>query len=734
MPPTTSTPAPSTIRNRLNEQKKKQANEIQYAIDQKIKSQKGTENRRKRKAAIKAAKIASDALAVAALTELATTVEVAVDPVLGGHVPTSAPVLTIPLGTDNVNVLTGPAAVDVAAYSVLGGHVPTSTPASTIPIGTAHDVTDAAIASITASITAFQSVVENSMASLNANMTTLADTVAASIAASGDEAMASLNANMTTLADTLAASIAASGDAAVAAINAAATAAVTEAVTKITEATVAVGDNTPAHGAGGKDAAVGVKLASDSYFCEQGCKFSDPTGIGARLPLIVVEIMAPLWKSNVAAKQMATDDPVTTIATDDPVTTIEYNHLRVILPPSSPRDTLPCIIVFLLYQFGIYLGQNKIRTSIRSLDYGLVEYDTSHYSGLREINGHRYEIFMKDNTRTHNSIHTLFRKMLQSLAPHSVDFKDDLDFIVIQMRKCVIEFCNAMAMRDDRIANAITPYKFQNHAIIASYGKVQPQDVHIDLDTREEYQFGILLSDKSSPTCEYKATMHVLSENGSLSEIWPDINLDLDELLRSDEEIQDHLNAYGSVLSNPEQVKRKLTANVGAGGVKKKQKLPTEHKLPIGTLISLPGKVAHGGPFSDGFRAVLFFTGVHEDRNGYNSDKQANRTMLVSNMLVKFFVELTQEQRLYLLNKWHDECLVKDKFGVDNLVHLHVKALGGYLKREKNRDKRKKVMTEFSEFEWTDKNWEDSYNLDRFEVPGHEYLTKEEEEMKLQSK
>ena len=81
--------------------------------------------------------------------------------------------------------------------------------------------------------TTFQSVVENSMSSSNANMSTQADTVAASIAASGDVAIA--------------------------AINAAATAALNEAVTKITEAAVAAGDNTPAHAAGDKDAAVAVR-------------------------------------------------------------------------------------------------------------------------------------------------------------------------------------------------------------------------------------------------------------------------------------------------------------------------------------------------------------------------------------------------------------------------------------------------------------------------------------------
>jgi hypothetical protein len=146
---------------------------------------------------------------------------------------------------------------------------------------------------------------------------------------------------------------------------------------------------------------------------------------------------------------------------------------------------------------------------------------------------------------------------------------------------------------------------------------------------------------------------------------------DLDKKLRSIEAVQNELNSYSDLLSEPVVVRQQPPRN------------RTKNGFPVGTLISLPSRIPHGGPkVARGFRAVLFFTGCPPDAIAYNSDKQANRTTIIGNMLSLGWPVLTKHtDRMFLLRKWLDEGLRKDRYAVANIHHGPLKCLGELLQK-----------------------------------------------------
>lgn len=118
----------------------------------------------------------------------------------------------------------------------------------------------------------------------------------------------------------------------------------------------------------------------------------------------------------------------------------------------------------------------------------------------------------------------------------------------------------------------------------------------------------------------------------------------------------------------------------------------------------------------------MFFTGAPVGVKCYDSDKQANRTMLIGNMIVNSFVGLSTEHRLYLLDRWYKCGLAVDKFAVDNLTHVNLKALGHYLQNETVESLQNMVMKGFAEYGWTNCTWDtyhqrDHYECEHFKVP-----------------
>ena len=110
----------------------------------------------------------------------------------------------------------------------------------------------------------------------------------------------------------------------------------------------------------------------------------------------------------------------------------------------------------------------------------------------------------------------------------------------------------------------------------------------------------------------------------------------LSDKIDSNAQLRQLLNRYGSLLSDSTKVNTNKPAI----------------KYPTGTLLSLPGGVAHAGPKSNGFRAVLFFTGTPDGCPPYDPDVQHCKTTLVSELLRLSWKDMSAEEREYLLSKW----------------------------------------------------------------------------------
>ena len=146
---------------------------------------------------------------------------------------------------------------------------------------------------------------------------------------------------------------------------------------------------------------------------------------------------------------------------------------------------------------------------------------------------------------------------------------------------------------DPRVSTA--DYVMGSHGLIVSYGKVLQQVVHIDLWHTKQFQFGMMFSDKSKGTLEYETIGPDLREaEVNIRTVWPDMLMTLETRIQEDIGLPDLINKFGKLLSPVVCVNNRRGC---------KTKL-----LPAGTLLSLPGGIAHAGPAGDGFREVFFFS------------------------------------------------------------------------------------------------------------------------------
>jgi hypothetical protein len=76
-------------------------------------------------------------------------------------------------------------------------------------------------------------------------------------------------------------------------------------------------------------------------------------------------------------------------------------------------------------------------------------------------------------------------------------------------------------------------------------------------------------------------------------------------------------------------------------------------KLRRGDLLSIPGSVVHGGPAYTGFRAILFFIGHPEGKDGllYNSDLQYSAGTILIDITYDLWEHITPDDRFCLLTR-----------------------------------------------------------------------------------
>jgi hypothetical protein len=95
-------------------------------------------------------------------------------------------------------------------------------------------------------------------------------------------------------------------------------------------------------------------------------------------------------------------------------------------------------------------------------------------------------------------------------------------------------------------AREIVPlcYDMQNFALIVSIGKVDPQNVHIDLSKKKQFQFGMLCSPRGELTLVYKCGDSTFSfeEGENLTKLWTDLPSGMQRKLDDFPKVQELLN------------------------------------------------------------------------------------------------------------------------------------------------------------------------------------------------
>ena len=365
---------------------------------------------------------------------------------------------------------------------------------------------------------------------------------------------------------------------------------------------------------------------------------------------------------------------------------VEYTEIKAIPPPTRAPEGL-----IFLRAMNEYMRENL----------GLVEKEFERYApladssipmtGIRLIHGDRYKVLV---TETAGQGTGIIDWLLGEVEKAQTDVTTAIPRAKIELiRKSIIVFANAMALKDERVSVATV---FQNHALIVSFGKCQQQDVHIDLDKKGHFQFAMLCTDQVLGTKEYTPQRPLLGARCNLRDVWSDVPTPLANFLQKQPETKALLHGFGRLLS------------VSADNTDVDESPP----LPLGTLLSLPGEVVHAGPGAESLRAVMFFTGTPTGEAPYTSEIQHTRTTLIGEIIMYSWIPLQQKpdyakNRSYLLRKWIEIGLDKDNFALNSMHHVHLIKLATAIMNTKDKIGKENLVQALASQIWQEDDWGD---------------------------
>ena len=357
---------------------------------------------------------------------------------------------------------------------------------------------------------------------------------------------------------------------------------------------------------------------------------------------------------------------------NDDSTSKLYLRGQLVLPPLNWVDTDVTVLAVLkgLHDYLQKKWKSKELKFIRVLAHSKDQHPED--TGVRYLNGNRYELYVKVDKMSHSGF---ARALLLSERYRLKNPAIDMDH-VRGLIENVVCFATKRAKTLEQLSSG---YVFQNFGYIFSHGKVERQDVHIDLADEGHHQMGLLCSPNCPLTTVYTWSGSTVNEGESLSNVW-EMPQGLADKLNECQEVQGVLNGFGRLLSTTLSKVNVATQKKG-------------WRPPMGTLLCLPSRVPHCGPqvnATTGIRAVLFFTATPEGGTPYNPDIQLCRTTVVAQILVYVWLKLTHDERKYMLTQWWETGLKLDKEASrTNLVHGPLKvmalALASLKKDEKKR-------------------------------------------------
>ena len=365
---------------------------------------------------------------------------------------------------------------------------------------------------------------------------------------------------------------------------------------------------------------------------------------------------------------------------------LTYNEMVAIAPPNKDTEGLS-----LLRSMDEYMRANIELVRDEFERYVELKNSSIAMAGIRRINGGRYEVFVDESMGQGTGV---FDWILGEVEKKRTNSSAVVRRARIElMRRSIIVLANKCALKDLRVR---VDTVFQNHAMIVNLDTCIQQDVHIDLDKKGHFQFGLICTDQVHGTKEYVPQEPVLGVQCNLLDIWSDIPKQLARFLAKDEDSKRLLKGFGRLLSVKDD--------------SSEEKSPA---LPLGTLLSLPGEVVHAGPGAEGLRAILFFTGTPNGETPYSSEIQHSRTTLLGEIIMLTWMDLQRMQdyarnRKYLLRKWNEIGLVRDNFALDNMHHSHLIEFAKAIKNAKNPDAKDALMEALAAEVWEERDWGDA--------------------------
>lgn len=325
------------------------------------------------------------------------------------------------------------------------------------------------------------------------------------------------------------------------------------------------------------------------------------------------------------------------------------------------------------------------------------------FSGFRPLTGNRMEFFIEVPEPQTNGAFVTLLKESELMRWKSKQYMDNSQ--VQRVIQLIVNYAKRQATLDRRISDDMT---MGNFSLIVSIGNVMKQDTHVDLSNEACYQCSIM-GTNSSGTTEYKVRteckvrgkscdLKTMWNHSGFKFAWDDITTELNQKLWKNNNVRDLLQQFGVVLCPLEPVDegKKLT------------------KLPVGTLLSMPGGIAHCGPAvsctsgKDEARMIIFFTATPPGEKPYNSEEQYSATSLIGDIMMFSWLSLHVDEKKYMLRKWKEVGLDNDEFGLDNVVHPNMKVIG-YAIQGKNGATLKKLINRISEdtawYSYTPETW-----------------------------
>jgi hypothetical protein len=228
----------------------------------------------------------------------------------------------------------------------------------------------------------------------------------------------------------------------------------------------------------------------------------------------------------------------------------------------------------MLEGLAAYLQSSKWDSDEMEELLGLADTSPPKVTGIWKLNGGRYEFFVQAGSY----LPTAFKSRLK----YSEEFRrgtpgleltdDDLSKLVV----IILDFVKK------RVQYLIPPiYELQNFGYIISRGPVKEHDMHIDLNSKSQYQLGMMCCHKLELTSEFMCDDKsvVMEEGSNLQTYWHDMPHGLQQKLDRFPEIQGLVNGYGALLAP--SIKR-------VGWTRGKP----PKVVDFGTILMLPGRIS----------------------------------------------------------------------------------------------------------------------------------------------